>query len=283
MENNKTGERYAAKSFKKSQILKKPCVLKGIRNEIEVNCKISHPNVAKFIEVQESPTEIFLIFEFVKGEKLIFDDKENFKSDEEVNRIIYILLEIVKNLKKLNIVHRDIKPSNILYSSEFEEEYKLKVVDFGLSSFRSEDIQYFCGTPGFIAPELYFDRNLSHFNSKIDVFSIGVVFHYLQFGCYPQKRRNLELDLTDFDEDHFKISRFNEQIFETSNFLAFDLVQKMLRLDQEKRFTVEECLKHPYFKQFEGTYYSQGGQHDLEINEQGGGNLTPVVKKSWTF
>lgn len=72
-------------------------------------------------------------------------------------------------MEERGIVHRDIKPSNVIYDEETE---KVKLVDFGLSSSKKEDLKYFCGTPGFIAPEIYYERDLNCFGSKIDIFSL---------------------------------------------------------------------------------------------------------------
>jgi serine/threonine protein kinase len=51
-----------------------------------------------------------------------------------------------------NIVHRDIKPENIL----FQENYDIKVCDFGFSAPFGYDInrETMCGTPDYLPPEI---------------------------------------------------------------------------------------------------------------------------------
>lgn len=39
-----------------------------------------------------------------------------------------------------------------------------------------------CGTAGFIAPEIFKTKN---YDSKVDIFSLGVVFYILIFGKMP--------------------------------------------------------------------------------------------------
>ena len=54
------------------------------------------------------------------------------------------------------IIHRDIKIDNILVNQVQEEEYDVRIADFGLAVFTPNDEIYHakCGTPGNVAPEM---------------------------------------------------------------------------------------------------------------------------------
>jgi len=56
------------------------------------------------------------------------------------------------------IIHRDIKPENILFK-EKNNDHEIVIADFGLAmhiNTKYEDIIYKkCGTPGYVAPEVY--------------------------------------------------------------------------------------------------------------------------------
>ena len=78
------------------------------------------------------------------------------------------------------IIHRDIKPENIL----LDKNDNIKIVDFGLAT--SVDVKQFifqkCGTPGYIAPEIFrYDPKIpkTHSSDKCDVFAVGCILNYM--------------------------------------------------------------------------------------------------------
>ena len=61
----------------------------------------------------------------------------------------------------------------------------LSICDFGLATYADEEKYLFlrCGTPGFVAPEIINIKDMSTKSDPIsDVFSAGLIFHYLLFG-----------------------------------------------------------------------------------------------------
>jgi len=77
-----------------------------------------------------------------------------------------------------------------------------------------------------------------------DVFSAGLIFHYLLFGhsIFPGKKYNEILNQNracEFD--------FNQPKYQLINAQAFDLLRKMLEKDPTKRISAKKTLSHPYF------------------------------------
>lgn len=94
---------------------------------------------------------------------------------------ILLALDFFQNKK---IVHRDIKPDNILIKSiENKTEYEIRVADMGLSIFTPNDELLFtkCGTPGYVAPEIF---TLEGYSYKADIFSLGSTFYSLLTGSF---------------------------------------------------------------------------------------------------
>lgn len=115
----------------------------------------------------------------------------------EIREIMLNLLKGIKHLKENKIVHRDLKPYNIIFKDQ-NDFSSLKILDFGLSCTKFESSKAFkiCGTPGFMAPEMFYTKGIngwSVLDSNIDVFSAGVIFHYYLFErlIYEEKGKIL--------------------------------------------------------------------------------------------
>ena len=78
-----------------------------------------------------------------------------------------------------NILHRDIKAENVLV----DKQSNVKLIDMGLAEkvdlTTGEIIDFPCGTPGYIAPELVTNSSAKGkkvvFTGKADVWSVGVL------------------------------------------------------------------------------------------------------------
>lgn len=82
-----------------------------------------------------------------------------------------------------NIVHRDIKPENILIEKN-DDEVVLKLTDFGFAVFFNQEkgLKQVLGSPLYMAPEIVAQKN---YDSKVDIWSLGVLTHILLTGCPP--------------------------------------------------------------------------------------------------
>lgn len=97
-----------------------------------------------------------------------------------IHGLIYV------NSKK--VLHRDIKLDNILLTSEGD----VKICDFGVSKLvqsRNQLQTEQCGTPAYIAPEVFKGKGYRGFQS--DVWSAGVVLYAMLFGTVPFKATNM--------------------------------------------------------------------------------------------
>ena len=91
------------------------------------------------------------------------------------------------------IAHRDIKLANIL---RFKDN-KVKLADFGLSSFYENHLHTSCGSPCFAAPEVL--QSKAYDPKAADIWSLGVVFYSLIEGSLPfydEKIKNLFAQVT---------------------------------------------------------------------------------------
>ena len=176
--------------------------------------------------------------EYICGDLLNFVRKRT-KINENIAKIIF--KQIILGLKYIhskNIVHRDIKLDNIL----IDLENTVKICDFGVSRKlnNSNNIMHeHCGTPVYIAPEIYSDKGYSGYGC--DIWSLGVTLYYMVAGIQPFKASNLK-DL----QNLIKKGKFDILPFFSPDFI--DLIQKMLTVDVNKRIDIEGILHHKWLK-----------------------------------
>ena len=86
-----------------------------------------------------------------------------------------------KDLHEKNIIHRDIKPANFLIHKGV-----VKIADFGFArvveSVDETAKHTVLGSPLYMAPQLL---DKKEFNSKCDIWSLGVTIYELLFGRTP--------------------------------------------------------------------------------------------------
>lgn len=68
------------------------------------------------------------------------------------------------------------------------KKIKTKLCDLGFSREAKEDVDTFCGTTYFMAPELFMRMK---YNNEVDVWALGVVFFFMLFGDFPFKSMNM--------------------------------------------------------------------------------------------
>ena len=153
-------------------------------NEINLMRTLQHDNIIRLYEVHETEKSIYLVMELVEGKPLQEPlGRCTFKrdySEKKVIEMIYSLLDALAYMSSKGIMHRDLKPDNIL----IDKTGKLKIVDFGLATYINVPEYIFkkCGTPGYIAPEVFkYDPKVpsKHYDDHCDVFSAGCIFFYM--------------------------------------------------------------------------------------------------------
>ena len=76
------------------------------------------------------------------------------------------------------MIHRDLKPENILVK-DIEDNVNIAIADLGLAELVEQSggcLKKKCGSPGFVAPEIFVSEE---YNYKADVFSIGSIMYSL--------------------------------------------------------------------------------------------------------
>ncbi len=153
--NKRTGEKVAIKIISKTQLSEDDQL--GLQNEIDILTHVDHPNIVKLFEVFEDTETYSLVMELMTGGEL-FDtilEKEQY-TEKEAAETVRPIIDAINYCHSLSIIHRDIKPENLLYSTKDPKTRMIKVSDFGLARFISNETlaTTTCGTPGYVAPEI---------------------------------------------------------------------------------------------------------------------------------
>jgi serine/threonine protein kinase len=147
---------------------------------------VSHPNVLTIHAFGEHESNPFIVMELVHGQTLDrwLASQEPYADLDASLRILNQVCLGVSAIHAAGTVHRDIKPSNIL----LDHELRARVSDLGLAV-RYRDgamIKEVVGTPGYIAPEIQFDRdNKGGATPQSDLYSLACLAYELLTGRPP--------------------------------------------------------------------------------------------------
>lgn len=153
-EHQLTKHKVAVKILNRQRI-KSLDVVGKIRREIQNLKLFRHPHIIKLYQVISTPTDIFMIMEYVSGGELFEYIVNNGKLQEhEARRFFQQIISGVDYCHRHMIVHRDLKPENLL----LDHNMHVKIADFGLSNMMmdGEFLRTSCGSPNYAAPEVYY-------------------------------------------------------------------------------------------------------------------------------
>eukprot|EP01018_Ginkgo_biloba_P031579 Gb_15107 [translate_table: standard] len=302
--NRKSGEIVALKKVKMERE-REGFPMTSLR-EINVLLSFHHPAVVnvKEVVVGSNLDSIFMVMEYMEHDLKGFMEtmKQPF-SQSEVKCLMLQLLEGVNYLHDNWVLHRDLKTSNLLLNNKGE----LKICDFGLARQYGSPLKTYTHlvvTLWYRAPELLLGAK--HYSTTVDMWSLGCIMAeilakeplfngkteidqidkclsmacVIRKGCYKsvvnswliaeqavfhccQSMRYNKL------RDKFPVTSFSGRPILSES--GFDLLNRLLTYDPNKRITAEEALKHEWFrevplpksKEFMPTYPAQN-DHDSE-------------------
>jgi len=126
---------------------------------------------------------IFYLYRYCQGGELFhYIIEKKYLSEDVAAYIMKQLFAALDYLHSKRISHRDIKPENFMLYKK-DDMTCIKMIDFGLSKdYSAQDTMHtMSGSPYYIAPEVF----LQKYNSKIDIWSMGVVLYIMLSGKVP--------------------------------------------------------------------------------------------------
>ncbi|CAN6207540.1 unnamed protein product [Urochloa humidicola] len=227
----------------KGHLARSGAVQQQVMREIDIMRRVHHPNVVRIHEVMATKRSIFVVMEYVGGGSLDAHLAHRAAGrglvEPSARRVFHQLVSALDYCHSLGVYHRDVKPDNILVDAAGN----IKVADFGLSALadagrREAPLHTVCGTPMFIAPEVFLRRGYD--GAKADVWACGVVLFALAAGRFPFNQRDTGL---------YHLIRRGEYHCPPwfSPGLA-RLIRRLLCPDPARRIAMAQIKENPWFR-----------------------------------
>ena len=183
-----TKDKYAIKIYSKQSLID-PQKRNTVKNEINILKQIDNENVMKLYESIDTPSNLYLVLEYINGINLleiIKNEKFHYIKEPRAKKLFLQIVKGISYCHKKNIYHRDIKLENILVL----KDDTIKIIDFGFGIKCNKDVyqKFFCGTPSYMPPEIV--KNEKYIACYSDIWSLGVLFYAMLFGIFPFKGKD---------------------------------------------------------------------------------------------
>ena len=164
--------------------------IKAMINEIQLLTKMKHPNIINLLRYAEDGTYLkkngktyqtkYVALELASNGELFGYISAVGALEETVCRAYFHnLIDALDYCHKNGVAHRDMKPENIL----LDDQFNLKISDFGFSTFFSRELTSHVGTKLYMAPEMHFDNQ--YFGPSVDLFATGIILFTMYTGLQP--------------------------------------------------------------------------------------------------
>jgi len=226
--------------------------VKHANREFEVHKELNHPNIVRLYDCLHIDDNSFAtVLEYCEGQDLSGYLKQHKILPEREAKII--IRQIICGLKYLNehktkIIHYDLKPQNVIF-----HKGEIKISDFGLCKVLEGDetkielTSQGVGTYWYLPPECFeMDDNPPLINSKVDVWSVGVMFYEMLFGMRPFGH-NMSQEKILKEQIILKSYSVNIPSKPIVSNEAKEFIKRCLAYRQEDRFDVEQAYNSPLF------------------------------------
>lgn len=175
--------------------------------EVRATGRIGNDHILRVHDVGTLPDgSRYMVSELLEGETMASRLKRAALSTRVTAELTCQLLDGLAAAHAAGIVHRDLKPDNIfLLPRKLGHEDFVKIIDFGVSKFQSEDPEAMSmtttgaviGTPYYLSPEQA--RGQKDIDARSDLYTVGVIMYQAVAGQVPVRADS-------FNELLFKIA-----------------------------------------------------------------------------
>ena len=234
------------KIMSKVKIIRKNSI-KNVLNEKKLLSKLNNPFIVNMKFSFQDSDNLYLVMDLLLGGDLRYHLNKGIKFIE--NELRFMLSCTIQGLNYLhcnNILHKDIKPENLV----FDSRGYLHITDLGISKIYHEDNgKENSGTPGYMAPEVLFNKNHTF---SVDFFAIGVIGYEIIKGKRPYNGKDKKELRKDVISRQAKIKEPNIPVGWSQE--AVNFINGLLQRKVECRLgnkDINELINHPWFNDFD--------------------------------
>ena len=187
------GRRLAVK-FLHALYATNPEVITRFQREAQAAAQIGHENIIEVTDMGTAPDGApYLVMEYLEGTDVKGAiEKEGRLSPKRAAHILVQALGALQAAHDAGIIHRDMKPENIFLTSKGINPDYVKVLDFGISKFKTFDSEgvkgltqtgTVLGTPHYMSPEQA--RGEQNITPQSDIYAMGVIMYQMLTGQLP--------------------------------------------------------------------------------------------------
>jgi eukaryotic-like serine/threonine-protein kinase len=164
------------------------------RREAQIAARLSHPNIARTVRVEEIDGELCIAQEYIQGMDLGRLMRQLLSRPIPVPLAAFVAQEVAAGLAYAHafagdeIVHRDVSPENVMISFDGD----VKLIDFGIARSAVDgtltNVGAVIGRREYIAPECWDGAKADR---RVDVYALGVVLWEALTGRRVEEMREL--------------------------------------------------------------------------------------------
>jgi len=174
------GTVFAAKVLS-SELASDEDAITTLKDEARIAMGLSHRNIVRLFNFEQTAKTCYLIMEFVDGCSLrdVFAHQSELSHDT-VRFIARSCADGLTFAHHNGIVHGDLKPENLMIS----QEGLLKIIDFGVACLihAPRESRYITGTPAYMSPE---QKKGEPIDLRTDVYAMGMILYETLVGRTP--------------------------------------------------------------------------------------------------
>lgn len=171
---------------------------KRFLQEAKAAAAIQHHGLADVLDAGKAPDgTLYVAFELLKGKDFGALIKAKVVNARVAVEVALHVLEALDVVHRNGFVHRDIKPANIFVVGDVKDQFRAKLLDFGVvrrvSSNRAPTTRSVTragavvGTPYYMSPEQMCGEPV---DGRADLWALGIVMYYALTSKLPFRQKN---------------------------------------------------------------------------------------------